>query len=155
MKSSTNGSGPKQTLLERYQATAQKLDVLPPDEFIAEQWGCDQATPGRMRGKLKVLGFGFARRNGVWYVVRRPDAGAPAAPAAVNGVQQQLVIQAAPAPEPQALEAVPTGSDSGAVVAQLARIADELAALRALLAQNTVVTGKGAVSQWPDGVSVW
>lgn len=111
-----------------------------------------------MRGKLKAFGFGFARRNGVWYVVRRPDATAPAASSAqtpVNGVQQQLVIQAVPAPEPQALEAVLTSPDSSAVVTQLARIADELAALRVLLAQNTVVTGKGAVSQWPDGVSVW
>jgi hypothetical protein len=61
------------TLIDRYRAVAMKHDILPLDEFIAEQWDCDVATPGRMRSKLKNEGFVFEKRNGVYAVISRPE----------------------------------------------------------------------------------
>ncbi len=128
------------TLLDRYRAVAEKLDVLPVDEFIADQWRCDPVTPGRMRSKLKAEGFAFTRRNGVWYVAGRPGKAKivdiPSATTAQaphvngNGVQQQLVI-----PEPVALTAVLSNSDDGTAV-QLALIHQEMVKLNTLLAMH-------------------
>ena len=159
MKSSTNGSAPRQTLLERYAAAAGKLDVLPPDEFIAEQWSCDPSTPKRMRSKLKAQGFRFARRNGVWYVVGRPGAQRTDATPPVSGVQQQLVIdEPALRDTPVPAQLVQASADVSASAAltiladRLARLTDEVSSLNMLLAQH--LARKDKASQWPEE-SAW
>ena len=48
---------PRTTLLDKYRNVANKLDVLPADQFIADQWDCDEVTPARMRSKLKAEGY--------------------------------------------------------------------------------------------------
>jgi hypothetical protein len=47
-------------------------NALPDDAFIAGELGCDPVTPSRMRSKLKVEGFEFAKKDGIWRVVKRP-----------------------------------------------------------------------------------
>jgi hypothetical protein len=60
------------TLIDRYRAIVMKYDILPDDAFLADEWGCDNATPGRMRSKLKADGFAFEKRGGVFVVTGRP-----------------------------------------------------------------------------------
>lgn len=79
------------TLLDRYRATVDKHAILPADDFLAEQWRCNEVTPARMRSKLKAEGYGFTKRNGVWHVTKRPSMAGPTAarPAAPRAPRQQ------------------------------------------------------------------
>ena len=128
------------TLLDRYQAVADKINVLPDDKFIAEQWRCNEVTPARMRSKLTAMGYGFTKRNGVWHVTKRPSMAGPTAarPAAPErpgsngtGAIQQLVMTVS---EPAPLVAPESTGDRTA--AQLALIHQDLVTLNGLLAAH-------------------
>ncbi len=68
-----NASGDGKTYIERFRSLIGKYDVLPPDMFLAEQWGCDKDTPGRLRSRFGKEGYVFAKRDSVWHVVTRPQ----------------------------------------------------------------------------------
>ena len=145
------------TLLDRYQAVADKINVLPDDQFIAEQWRCNEVTPARMRSKLTAIGYGFTKRNGVWHVTKRPSMAGPTAarPAAPErpgsngtGAVQQLVMTVS---EPAPLAALE--SDGDGVAVQLALIHQELVKLNGLLAAH--FQPRNGANQWEVVESVW
>ena len=133
----------KKTLLDHYQATVDRHAILPADDYWAEQWRCNEATPARMRSKLKAEGYAFTKRNGVWHVTQRPSkpqlAAVPAAPdrPASNGagvaVQGQQLEIPALAPDWTIVE---TNTGSSNTASQLALICMELVKLNGLLAEH-------------------
>ena len=144
------------TLLDRYRATVDKHAILPGDDFLAEQWRCNEATPARMRSKLKAEGYGFAKRNGVWHVTQRPAkqqlAAVPAAmdrPAS-NGTGmvfqgQQLEMPVLPVLDPVVLSLSASSDDRG-VAKQLALIHQELVTLNGPLAAH--LQAKNEANRW-------
>lgn len=75
---STNGVTPKpskneeKTFKGKFRNLVMQYDILPPDEFLAAEWGGDERTAGRRRSELKKEGFGFELRDGVYHVTKRP-----------------------------------------------------------------------------------
>jgi hypothetical protein len=143
------------TLLDRYRATVDKHAILPADDFLAEQWRCNERTPARMRSKLKAEGYGFAKRNGVWHVTQRPAKqqlvavpAAPDRPASNNNgagvvVQGQQLEMPVLAPDWSVVE---TTASSTHVAAQLALIHQELVTLNGLLAAH--FQARNGANQW-------
>lgn len=145
------------TLLDRYQAVADKINVLPDDKFIAEQWRCNEVTPARMRSKLTAIGYVFTKRNGAWHVTKRPSMAGPTAarPAASErpgsngtGAVQQLVMTVSESAPLVALE-----SNGDGIAEQLALIHQELVTLNGLLAAH--LKPRNGANQWEVVESVW
>jgi len=76
---SSNGTKPQpakngeKTFKGRFRNLVMQYDVLPPDEFLAAEWGAERKTVGKRRSDLKKEGFDFERRDGVWHVTKRPE----------------------------------------------------------------------------------